>query len=84
MLEDFQELERENSSLRTNYNELKHEHETLLLLHGESIVRNEELEEENKNIKDVCKEQVKYLIGKSNSISTFLGSNGRIVEKIRQ
>jgi hypothetical protein len=50
-------LERENNALRTNFNELQHAHDTLLLLHGEGVVRIQELEEENQNIKEVCKEQ---------------------------
>lgn len=51
------ELERENNALRTQFNELQEHHDTLLLLQGESIVRVQELEEENQNIKQLCKEQ---------------------------
>ena len=53
----MQEYERENNSLREQLNNLKHEHDTLLLIHGEGVVRVQELEEENQNIKELCKEQ---------------------------
>jgi cupin superfamily acireductone dioxygenase involved in methionine salvage len=60
-------LERENNNLREKFNELHHAHETLLLLHGEGVVRVQELEEENVNIKELCKEQALLVASLNNS-----------------
>ncbi|KAI6218476.1 TMF-TATA-bd domain-containing protein [Aphelenchoides besseyi] len=57
LLAEIQELERENEGLRQKLQELQHAHDTLLELHGESVVRTQELEQENESIKIVCREQ---------------------------
>ncbi|KAI6177459.1 Non-specific serine/threonine protein kinase [Aphelenchoides bicaudatus] len=68
LLEDLHELERENNALRTQFNELQEHHDTLLLLQGESIVRVQELEEENQNIKQLCKEQALIVASLKSSV----------------
>ncbi|CAD5215706.1 unnamed protein product [Bursaphelenchus okinawaensis] len=55
------ELEREANYLRTKFKELEEAHDTLLLIHGESAVRLEELEQENQEIKKLCKDQTLLL-----------------------
>lgn len=60
-MENLQELERESNHLRSKLHELEHAHETLLLIHGEASEKMEELEQQNADIKDLCRQQTLLL-----------------------
>lgn len=63
LLSECQQLERENSQLRSKLRDLQHAHDTLLELHGESTIRLQELEQENAEIRNLCREQTLLLAG---------------------